>query len=326
MTRYVNSTGVSLPLAVWLATDEYDGKRGTNPYMISATGLLKSVRQIILGMRTDPEDGVIDIAGLVQSRVGNAVHDAVERAWRSDKLTQTIVSLGYPEDIAQRVVINPDVVTDGSIPVYIEQRATKQLGKWTLTGKFDMVTDGALSDIKTTTTFTYVNDTKSEDYILQGSFYRWLNPNKITKDVMSIDFLFTDWKKNMVGSNNYPPSRTLNKSYALRSEQDTESWIQNKLNLIETYELTPEDQLPECNDKELWRNEPSFKYYKGGVVTARSTKNFDTAAEAYARKNADGGMGLVVEIKGSPTACLYCNVSNSCTQKDAYIASGDLVI
>ncbi len=327
MTKYSNNTGISLPVAVWLATDEYDGKRGTNPYFISATGLLKSPKQIVLGMRADPESEVIDIAGLVKSKIGTAIHDSIEKAWSNpDRLVRTLTSLGHSQTLAERIVVNPVALKDGDIPVYMEQRETKQLGKWTLTGKFDMVFNGHLSDIKSTGTFTYVNQTKNDDYIKQGSFYRWLNPNKITEDIMSIDFIFTDFKANMVGTANYPPAQTVNKIFPLMPIDETEKWIKDRLNLIETLELLPEDQLPDCTDEELWRREPTWKYYKSGEISTRSTKNFDNAAEAYARKAIDGGMGLVVEIKGQPTACLYCNVSSMCTQKDAYIASGDLVI
>jgi hypothetical protein len=333
MSKYTNTTGVSLPLAVWLATDNYGGKSKTNPYSISATGLLKSPRQIILGMRAKPEDEVIDVSGLVQSRIGTAIHSAIENAWTvpKEKLTNTLVSLGYPEDIAKRVKVNPnnspiENYPEDMIPVYVEQREYKQLGKWTLTGEFDMVFDGALSDTKSTTTFTFSNKTKDEDYIKQGSFYRWLNPTKITKDTMSIDFIFTDFKQNMVGQGNYPPSRTYNQQYQLMSLADTENWIKDRLTLIETLELAPEPDLPFCTDKELWRRESQWKYYKSGVVGARSTKNFDNAADAYQMKQKDGGTGLVLEIAGAPTACLYCNVSSMCTQKDAYISTGELVI
>lgn len=326
MARYSNASGVSLPIAVWLATDEYDGKQPSNPFQISATTLLKSIRQIVLLSRAKPEDEVIDVAGLLKSRIGNAVHDAVERAWKSSRLPHTLRSLGYSDSVIQRVEINPEIPTAGSLPIYIEQRAYKQLGKWTLTGKFDMVIDGSLSDIKTTGTFTYVRGVKDEDYILQGSIYRWLHPTKITSDVMSIDFIFTDWKQNMVGTDNYPPAPAVNKPFTLMPLAETEQWIHNRLQLVEAHELTPEQDLPLCTDSELWRSESVWKYYRSGQVTARSTKNFTNAADAYALKNADGGKGLVVEVKGQPTACLYCPVATQCTQKDAYIASGDLVI
>ena len=328
---YSNNTGISLPIAVWLATDNYGGKSKANPYQISATTLLKSPRQIVLNMRAKPEDEDIDVADIVKSRIGNAIHTAIEQAWNSpsDTLTNTLASLGISDTIAKNIVINPhpDLLTIDTIPVYLEQRAYKSLGKWTVTGEFDFVFNGQLHDFKSTGVYTYVNDTKTGDYIRQGSIYRWLNPTKITTNKIIIDFIFMDWKQSgLAMQSNYPPAQTLAEGYPLLTLADTEEFIKSKLDLIESLELTDEAELPLCTNKELWRNSSSWKYYKSGQVTARSTKNFETASDAYQRMADDGNTGIVLEIKGQPTACLYCNVSNLCTQKDGFIASGDLVI
>lgn len=328
MGNYTNSTGVSLPLAVWLATDDYDGKSQVNPHMISASTLLKSTRQIVLGRRAQQDDE-IDVAGLIKSRIGNAIHDAIERAWNSEKLHKTISSLGFTDELAKRVYVNPTedlVYPDNMIPVYMEQREYKQLGKWTITGKFDFIFDGHLHDFKSTGTFTYVNKTKDDDYIKQGSIYRWLNPTKVTDSTMSIDFIFMDWKQSLAGQGNYPPAQTLKQDFPLLSQDETENWIKDRLDLIDTLDLTAEEDLPFCTDNELWRRESIWKYYSSGQVAARSTKNFDNAADAYARLNQDGNRGLVQEIKGAPTACLYCNVATLCSQKDIYIMNGELVL
>ena len=333
MSKYTNDTGISLPLAVWLATDNYDGKQKSNPYQISATSLLKSIRQIILGMRAKPEDEVIDVASIVKSRIGTALHDAIENSWKSGRLHETIESLGYPKELADRVIINPDkyVFANGTppldmIPVYMEQRAYKSVGKWLLTGKFDFIFHGHLHDYKSTSTFVYSNAVKSDDYIKQGSIYRWLNPDKIDKDKMTIDFIFTDWKSSGLNQANYPPSQVLSQQYDLIPIAETHAWVEKRLALIESHENTEEADLPLCNDNELWRSESVWKYYSSGQVAARSTKNFDTAAEAYARKNTDGNKGLVLEVKGAPTACLYCNVASSCSQRSMFVANGDLNI
>lgn len=325
---YSNNTGVSLPIAVWLATDNYGGKSKANPYQISATTLLKSPRQIILGMRAKPEDEKIDVADVVKSRIGTALHTAIESAWSSpnDTLMATLASLGISGTVAKNIVINPAAVGIDDIPVYLEQRAYKPLGKWSITGEFDFVFNGQVHDFKSTGTFTYSNDTKTDDYIMQGSIYRWLNPSKITSSKIIIDFIFTDWKQSGLAQTNYPPAQTVAKPYPLLSLEETEAFIKSKLDLIESLELTDESELPLCNDKELWRSESQWKYYKSGQVTARSTKNFDNANEAYQRLIQEGSTGLVLEVKGQPTACLYCNVSSMCTQKDGFISSGDLVI
>jgi hypothetical protein len=81
-----------------------------------------------------------------------------------------------------------------------------------------------------------------------------------------------------------------------------------------------------CNDAELWRAEPVFKYYKNPEKTQRSTKNFETMQEARIRFIEDGSIGLIKEVPGQVTACKYCPAFPLCTQKDDLIASGDLVL
>ena len=147
---YSNNTGISLPIAVWLATDNYGGKSKANPYQISATTLLKSPRQIVLTMRADPADEKIDVADVVKSRIGTALHTAIESAWNSPNgtLTATLASVGITDTVAENIVVNPhpDLLTIDNIPVYMEQRAYKSLGKWTITGEFDFVFNGQLHD------------------------------------------------------------------------------------------------------------------------------------------------------------------------------------
>ena len=73
MSRYSNQMNIPLPLDVFLATDDYD----YDPTAISATALLSPIRQTVSTKRVNPEDNPIDIAGLVLSRMGSAIHAAV---------------------------------------------------------------------------------------------------------------------------------------------------------------------------------------------------------------------------------------------------------
>jgi hypothetical protein len=90
----------------------------------------------------------------------------------------------------------------------------------------------------------------------------------------------------------------------------------------------PEEEIPQCTDEDLWRSDPVFKYYKNGDITAkRSTKNFDTHQEAVIYMSTEnGGKGAIKEVPGQVTACKYCPAFMACTQKDSFIASGDLVL
>lgn len=322
MNKFANTSSVPLSVAVFLATDNYDHDENT----ISATALIKPIRQIILGSRVPEDMGVVDLVQMVPSRMGSAIHDAIERAWK-ENYAKAMQALGFPQRVISKIRINPTEVTDDIIPIFVEQRETKVVGKFTVSGKFDFVGEGRLEDFKSTSVYTAINNTNDEKYILQGSIYRWLNPDKIKKDEMAIQFIFTDWSKaKAMADPKYPQQRILQRILPLKSVVETDLFIKRKLEQIEQLWDVPEESLPLCTDEDLWRSEPVFKYYKNPQKMSRSTKNFDTRQEAYIRLAEDGNVGIVVEQPGQVTACKYCSAFAVCSQKDALIASGDLVL
>lgn len=324
--RYTNVSNVPLSMAVFLATDQYDYV--DDPNYISATSLIKPLRQLILASRVKQEDTSVDLVNMVPSRIGSAIHDTIERAWKTN-YRNAMKLLGYPKRVIDRVVINPskEELTDDTVPIYLEQRSLKKVGKWTIGGKFDFVGDGRVEDFKSTSTYTAINKTKDDDYILQGSIYRWLQPEIITRDEMAIQFIFTDWSAARANSDpSYPQARIQQRVLKLKSLAETDAFIKRKLRLIEQYWDSPEEEIPYCTDEELWRSDPVFKYYKNPAKTSRSTKNFDTKQEAYQRLAEDGHVGMVVEQPGQVTACRYCPGFGLCTQKDQLVAAGDLLL
>lgn len=327
MPKFINSSNIPLSIAVFLATDNYDYNE--DPNTISATSLLKPVRQLILAGRVPTEDVNIDLSQMISNRMGAAIHDGIERAWLNVHTSKVLEVLGYPAGMRQRVVINPLPELDVSelIPVYLEQRAHRQLGKFTISGKFDFVAQGRVEDFKTTSVWTAMSGNSDDKYIWQGSIYRWLNPHIITQDVMAIQWLFTDWNRAEAMRNPaYPQNRHQEKLYILKTVNETEAFIARKLALIEQYWTADESEIPECTDEELWRSLPVYKYYKNPANTARSTKNFETQQEAMARYIEDGSVGLVKEVPGQVKACKYCPAFLVCKQKDRYVESGELTL
>lgn len=325
--RYQNQGNISLAMAVWLAVDEYDYVN--KPNYISATSLLKSVRQLVLTKRlTNDSEQVLDISSRIASRMGTAFHDAIERAWKLD-YKQAMLDLGYPRRVIDAVRINPtpEELSDDIIPVYTEMRVEKEFNGWVIGGKFDMVMEGRLRDVKSTSVFTYLNKSNDEKFKLQGSIYRWLNPDKITHDHMYIDYLFVDWSGNQAKSNkDYPQQKVLEYPLALKSVQETEQYVASKLSALERYMDVPEPEIPECTEEDLWRSDPVYKYYKNPTKMTRSTKNFDNLHDANQRLAEDGGVGIVITSPGEVKACKYCPAYGLCKQKDKYIASGELIV
>lgn len=323
--RFANVSEVPLALAVFLASDFYD--HNDDPFTISATTLLKPLRQVVLPHRIPAGEGLPNLADMMANRMGAAIHDGIEKAWTSNHRV-AMAALGYPQRVIDRIVVNPTTVGPDQIPVYLEQRLKRKLGKWTITGKFDFVGEGRVQDFKSTSTFTYKKQVNATKYPQQGSIYRWLDPKLITEDEMDIHYIFTDWKANMVRSDpSYPPRRFHRQTFRLMSLSETEAFIKRKIELIEQFWDAPEDQIPDCDDEELWRSESVFKFYKSGDTTKRSTKNFDSRQEAVIYQSIEAkGAGVIKEVPGQAMACKYCPAFGACTQKDRLIRSGDLLM
>lgn len=316
-----NVTGVSLPVAVWLASDDYDFSPGSKS--ISVTSLLKPVRQILLRERLTPEDRKTpDITDFIASRLGHSIHDGIERAWVNN-YPKAMKLLGYSDDVIDRVRINPTVeevrASNSIIPIWFEQRAERDILGYTLSGKFDLVIDGELHDFKSTSVYSYILGSKDEDYRLQGSLYRWIHRDKITSDTITIQFFFTDWQRSRARQDpKYPQQRVHEHVVELMSIEETDQWIRGRIKELEAAADLPEDQLPFCSDKDLWRSEPKYKYYANPEKTSgRSTKNFDSLHEANAYKTKQG-KGVVITVPGQVKACGYCPAFPICSQKDLY--------
>jgi hypothetical protein len=320
--KMTNNTGIGLSMAVWLAEDLYD--HDDNENTISVTALIKPLKKLLLGMRVDPTTATSDVSGNIATSMGTAIHNAIESAWVNN-YASSLATLGFPKQLIDRIVINPDPtkLDPNDVPIYLEQRSSKVVGKYTVSGKFDIVLEGRVEDFKSTSAYSFVHKTNDEAYVLQGSIYRWLRPDIITQDVMAIQYIFTDWAKISALQNpKYPQAKVLEYKLNLLSIEETENYIVNKLNDIERLINAPESMLPACTPEDLWQKEPQYKYYKNPEKTTRSTKNFDSLQEANNQRLSDGNVGIVKTTPGKIVACRYCSGFEICKQKDAYIASG----
>lgn len=330
MIKLTNTKKIPLSAAVWLAANTYDFK--PNAKALSATDFNKSIRQIVLRNRIallDPTANVelVDIHSSVKSKLGTAVHDAIERTWLDDNLRKAgLKNLGYPQHVQDNIVVNPETVLPNQIPVYMEIRKSIEVDGYTISGKFDFAAEGKLSDFKTTGVWKWNKLDKADvDYRTQGSIYRLIHKDILNKDVLEIVFLFTDWSEGQAKKNpKYPQAQILPHQVMLMSEEETLGFIKDFIRDIEKYKDVAEELLPECNPHQLWQDEPTYKYYKDPAKTVRATANFDTAYEAQTRFIKDGAIGVVKTVFGEAKACKYCPAFNHCTQKDRLIAAGIL--
>ena len=326
MRNYTNKTNISPALAVFLLHDDYDVDE--RPNAISATTLLKPVRQMVLVQQNLDLAKEVDISDLVASSMGTAIHDRCEIAWNCKETREKAFKLwGLNKETSDKIKINPTELQEGDIPIYVEQRTSKEIDGFFVTGKFDLVLDGTLNDFKSTSVWTHIYDSNAENYTLQGSIYKWLNPDKIKSDYININYIFTDWSSAKARQDSqYPQSRTLTKKYPLKSIEEIEFWIKDKLSLLKANLNTPQEQLPYCTKEELWETDTQYKYYKNPSSLSRATKVFNTMEEALARQASEGGKGVIQEFKGEVKACRYCPAVNICTQAQELILEGRLLL
>ena len=317
--KYSNESNISLPMAVFLAVDKYDHDARDN--VISATTLMKSTRQIILSMRAEAGDSVQDISTLLASRLGTAIHESVEDAWKNHYV-QALLDLGQPKRVVDAVRINPEEPDPDTIPIYLEIRSEKLMGKWIVSGCADLIFNGMIQDLKSTGVFAYMTGANDKKYQLQLSIYRWLNQDKVTEDRGSVQFIFKDWKKlDSQIQQGYPALPILEKPFDLLSVPVTNNYVVEKLAAVDKHMLTPEAELPLCSDEDLWIRASEWKYYSK-VDAKRATKNFrEDKASAYALM-AQKGIGIVKEVKGKAGACSWCNSRQRCSQYAALVKAG----
>lgn len=333
--QITNNTGISLPLAVWLIHDEYDYIDSVENY-ISVTTLMKPLKQIILPSRIPVEQRTSDVADYVARKLGNAIHDSIERAWERGA-HRAMRLMGYPEDAIKRIVVNPTTGQRLNIPdmiaVYLENRGFREIVVdgvlHTIGGKFDMVSDGILNDNKSTSAYGWVYGTREDEHRLQMSLYNWIDKQRtdgeaprVTEDICNVNYIFTDWQKMLAKTNpKYPQSRVEQKTLTLLSLDETEAWVRSKVAVVHRHLAAAEDQMPQCTDEELWRSDPKFKYYsdpeKAKLAGAKSTKNFDTLHEANQHLS-QMGKGVVKTVPGEVKACGYCAAFDICQQKEQY--------
>lgn len=324
-----NNSNIPLALGVWLLHDTYDYQSMEN--YISATRLMKPLRSLILAARVPAGTVQEDLEDYISRAFGHSLHDSIEKSWKDEGARKNaLTKLGFPKEVIDRILVNPTkeelAAKPDAIPVYLEQRCFKKITimgvEYTIGGKFDMVAEGIVHDNKSTTAYAWLFGGKDEDYQLQGSIYRWLEPEKITEDFIRICFLFTDWQKLQARTNPaYPQKRLAYKDINLMDIRDTDNWVRNKITMFERYKDAPDEEIPECTPEELWMSDPVYKYYSDPTKTnGKSTKNFTDAAEAHLYwQNEKGGKGIVITIEATPKRCEYCDAAPVCKQRLKYV-------
>lgn len=283
--RYTNKHNFPDYVVEYLKHDEYDYEEG----VISATRLLAPPRQFVLNHRFK-DKLEMDISDIIPSRYGTAIHDSVDKV--------NLTNCKQEERLYTEIVVGDRV--------------------FKLSGKFDIIKDmdkpvQKLVDIKSTSVWSYIYDSKTKDYQAQLSIYRYLaNKNGLNVGLdAEILMVFTDWsRKRSETSTNYPETRMKIKPIKLWSEKETEEYIKFRLSLFDKCLDMEEPDLPECTDEELWRDKEKFEIKLGERVVKTCTSE-EKAKEHIEKYQLDAKINLK---KGLVKRCGYCTARRFCSQ------------
>jgi hypothetical protein len=322
---YTNYGDLPISVGAWLAKDNYDH----NPDVVSVTAFIKPIRELILSQRVpkgstqDP-----DIMDMLKSRIGTAIHESIERVWQDDNYVEPMKLLGLPQKVIDKITVNAELIKAGQVPMYSEHTMYKEIDGYEFRGTADFILNGQLQDFKTTSTYSYTSRLKDIKYALQGGIYRYLDPSVITQDHLEIIEIYLDWsaiKAKVSAQGTYPPYPIIVKKIPLTPILETGRFIKGRIKLIEDLYDAPQEELPLCTDDELWRKDPTYKYFKN-PNNQRSTKNFSDYDEALAFKAAQGHVGEIRIEPSKATACKFCSAATVCTQAMDLIKKGELDI
>jgi hypothetical protein len=304
---YTNERNIPLSVAIWLAREMYD----RDPSYISGSELERSNRQIVLSRRTTQD---IDLSQLVAARLGNAINDAIDAAWKSDRLMEYVRLAGFNPLFEYEV--NPVIPDPQKSAVYIQKRYEEPFMGRVLSGAPDMIFNRRLFDYKSTAVFLYQKK-KPEDYLWQLTTYRYLARDYIDDNVATIQFILKDWSRARAKDPNYPQTPCPTMLVPVGTVEECRQRLERRITEIETLMSAEDEEIPYCTDEELWRDPDRFAYYKNPSAppTSRATRVFDTLLEAQAYQATQAGIGRIDVRKGEPRACDYCPASTICQQR-----------
>lgn len=212
-------------------------ERNYDDKTFSVTEILNPVRQIVLKRRYS-ELISEDVTDRIWSLLGTAVHYIVQENETEDVLVEERLS---------------HVFKNG----------------YTLTGAFDIFDGTTLWDLKTTSAWTIIYNSRIDDWTQQQNSYRLLlHYAGFEAEELKIIAILRDWSKTKAMSADYPSSQVKIITLKTWEHEKTESFINQRLALIaEGFEKYDCD-LPLCTEEERWASPSKYAIMKEGRKSA----------------------------------------------------------
>jgi len=246
----------------------------------SVTELEKSPRELFLTNRHWNEIEQ-DVSDMIYSLFGSALHHILQKGEGKDQL--------------------------------VEQYLTADIDGIKLSGMADLYDDGVIVDYKTTSVWTIIYDSRSEDWTKQLNVYKYLYELAgFEVKELTVIALLRDWSKTKAKYDaTYPQTQVIKVNLPLWDKDKTLDYIKTRIGELEKVKEEADNKLPFCTAEQRWKREDVYKCMKEGRKS--SVKNFanKTEAEAFCLEK---GLTLA-EFPGEAVKCEnYCAAKAFCNQ------------
>lgn len=269
--RITNVTGLPLPLVRALHDDYSRGHAD-----ISATGLIAPARKAALeelyaeALEQDAADGAAIL-------IGRSVHARIAAEGGGGEFTD-------------------------------RRRLYMNVGAWMVSGQTDHVDQGeafsviggTVYDWKTTGVSEWRAGLRTEREQQLNIYAELLRVNGYEVAGLAAVLIFRDWsapRARYASAEDYPPSSIIAVAVPLWARDDAQAYI---LGRVMAHRAARRD-LPLCSDEERWLRDEHWALMRG--ANKRSTKNFDSEAEAQA---AAAGWGVDYHVEHRPGVFNRC--------------------
>ena len=268
---------------------------------VSTTGIIGPLRKLLLAIK-HPEQSIMDVADLMASAKGTALHEGLTRAL-------TAYDSGYR----------------------YEERADREVNGWKVSGEFDVLTpDNQIKDLKHVSNYNLKKLQEDREildpswsmeevlqfaptygkYVAQLSIYRYLMNEDDTLPYGSILFSLNN------GSDMGKYKVDQEVTFPLFPNEAVEEFISNRVQILKDH--VANGTLPLCSDEERGYAPGEWKLQRmgstGKMATVRGSKC-----------NSAGELANFIQSKGKPgdveaitepqyRLCSYCNVRSVCDQ------------
>ena len=315
---YTNNTNLSKEHAIFAVYQNslYSG----NPPRegkLSTTTIIGPLRKAILAIKF-PETGTQDVAYMMASAKGTAMHEG---------LTQAL--LAYND--SQYAIAQKQNTEDSFVGYECEKRIEREVNGWKISGEFDVLTpDKQIKDFKFVSNYNIKKLIEDKEklqpewtleemyrfvptyfkYVAQLSIYKWLLNDDEVQPYGSILFSLNN------GSDMGKYTIDQEVTFSLRPMEEIEEFLFDRVQQVKDYLAV--DEIPLCTNEERGYSPGEWKLTRIGKTgksqTVRGSKSSSPSELAdFIRKSGRPG-DVEVTVPPKYALCNYCSFKQICDQ------------